>query len=259
MTLRPSHAAPTLEDQVRLLAESPHRATLILDYDGTLAPLRPRPELAKPDPELLDLLARLADAFRVHVVSGRPRQTLEEWLGHLPLGLHGEHGLWSRMPGEGWEPNADIPSAWMDEAEPLLQAACAGFPGSFVERKERSLAWHHRLVADDRQGDQAAAALAARMAALPTMAGIEAIHGHKVIEFRTKGVHKGLVVPRIVRPGHPVLAAGDDRTDEDLFRCLPPRAILVKVGDGATLAPHRLPSPAAFRRLLASALSSATP
>jgi trehalose 6-phosphate synthase/phosphatase len=78
---------------------------LLLDYDGTLVPFARSPELAAPDGELRDLLAALAakPGARVHVVSGRRRDTLERWLGDLPLGLHAEHGYWSRAArGEPW-------------------------------------------------------------------------------------------------------------------------------------------------------------
>src|SRR5690606_14262055 len=61
---------------------------LLLDYDGTLVPLEQRPEQAWPRPELKELLGELArrEHTEVHVVSGRPRPVLDEWLGDLPLG-----------------------------------------------------------------------------------------------------------------------------------------------------------------------------
>lgn len=62
---------------------------LLLDYDGTHVPFAETPELAVPDPELLALLHDVAGrpGTDVHVVSGRTRETLEAWLGALPVGL----------------------------------------------------------------------------------------------------------------------------------------------------------------------------
>ena len=61
---------------------------LLLDYDGTLVPFTATPELARPDPRLLELLCARWPRGRdteVHVVSGRPAETLEHWLGDLPI------------------------------------------------------------------------------------------------------------------------------------------------------------------------------
>jgi trehalose 6-phosphate synthase/phosphatase len=59
---------------------------LLLDYDGTLVPFAPTPDLAEPDDKLILLLQELAarPLTEVHMVSGRSRETLERWLGALP-------------------------------------------------------------------------------------------------------------------------------------------------------------------------------
>jgi trehalose-6-phosphatase len=50
--------------------------------------------------------------------------------------------------------------------------------------------------------------------------------------------------------GAVILAAGDDLTDEDTFRALPPGSIAIKVGNGPSLAPFQVATPAELRRLL---------
>jgi trehalose 6-phosphate phosphatase len=64
---------------------------LFFDYDGTLVEIAPRPELARPTPELFKLLRRLAsqEDMRVLVVSGRPLRELQELLS--VSGLHNSH------------------------------------------------------------------------------------------------------------------------------------------------------------------------
>ena len=76
-----------------------HR-TLLFDYDGTLVPIAALPELATPDEALLRLIGELAELpnTEVHIVSGRSRASLEEWLGKLPVWLHVEHGFWLARP-----------------------------------------------------------------------------------------------------------------------------------------------------------------
>jgi trehalose 6-phosphate synthase/phosphatase len=48
-----------------------------------------------------------------------------------------------------------------------------------------------------------------------------------------------------------ILAAGDDRTDEDMFGALPPNAFSIRVGSGATAAKLRVESPRTLLGLLA--------
>ena len=126
----------------------------LLDYDGTLVPYAATPELARPDPALLELLAALASRPRteVHVVSGRGRKTLEHWLGALPIALHAEHGFWSRRPdGSDWVAITEVATAWRDPALAILRDITTRTPGSLIEVKEVALAWHYRM-ADEEAG-----------------------------------------------------------------------------------------------------------
>ena len=96
--------------------------------------------------------ARLAGrpGTEVHVVSGRTRETLEAWLGALPIGLHAEHGLWSRPLGAPDWIAPDLPAAgWQPAVLAILQDFAARTPGSLVEEKTASVAWHYRA---DRPG-----------------------------------------------------------------------------------------------------------
>ena len=57
------------------------------------------------------------------------------------------------------------------------------------------------------------------------------LEGQKVVEVRPAGVSKGVGVQPFLGQGHDfILAAGDDVTDEDLFRMLPPSAYSIRVG-----------------------------
>ena len=234
---------------------------LLLDYDGTLVPFAPVPDLALPDAELLDLLRRLAARphTAVHLVSGRLRETMETWCADLPVGLHAEHGLWSRpRPGGPWRKRPLPAVDWRERVRPLLAELTARTPGALVEEKTASIAWHYRM-ADPALGAARAAALRRKLKALLDGAPAEVLTGDAVVEVRPRGIHKGLIVAPLVdeAPAGTLIAAmGDDRTDEDLFAALPPDAVAIRVGRGASRARWRLDDVAAARAFLAALLEA---
>jgi trehalose 6-phosphate synthase/phosphatase len=237
---------------------SAERLLLLLDYDGTLVPFARAPDLAAPDGDLLALLASLAakPGVRVHVVSGRRRDTLERWLGELPIGLHAEHGYWSRMgPGEPWIAPHDVSVSWQKAVRRILDEATAATPGALVEAKTASLAWHWRM-AEPELGDERARDLWRRLEQQVASEPVEVVGGEKVIEVRPRGVTKARVLERVLgaieRPLPTVAAMGDDATDDDMFRALPPEAISISVGFRPSLARYRVARPRAARALLAS-------
>jgi trehalose 6-phosphate synthase/phosphatase len=249
------------EAQLKAIARAASDLLLILDYDGTLVPFAGLPQLAAPDARLLDLLGRLARRphTKVHVVSGRDRQTLDRWLGALPVGLHAEHGYWSRTsPDVDWVPLRPEPAPWKPKALAVMEQFTASTPGSLVEEKTSTVAWHYRMV-DPELGDERANEIWHRLAKELEGMDAEVLLGDKVVEARTKGIHKGIVATRLVGeapPGAVALAIGDDRTDEDLFASLPPDGISVHVGSGRTAARYRLSDYAAVRAFLRGLLAA---
>ncbi|HTN85515.1 MAG TPA: bifunctional alpha,alpha-trehalose-phosphate synthase (UDP-forming)/trehalose-phosphatase [Sorangium sp.] len=262
---RASCAAPAV-GAARRRTDAPQRSTIasarsapslvvMLDYDGTLVPLAAMPELAPPDEELIADLRSLAARPRtqVHVVSGRPREDLERWLGELPISLHAEHGFFSRSaPGEPWVALRDVSLDWKPRVRDILQDFVDRTAGSFIEEKMVSIAWHYR-TADPELASQMAREVPARLEEVLRERDLELVPGRKVLEVRLRGVNKGMIVPRVlstVTPDAMVVALGDDRTDEDLFAALPPTALTVHVGGGESTAAFQLPDPASARRLL---------
>jgi trehalose 6-phosphate synthase/phosphatase len=230
---------------------------VLLDYDGTLVPYTPTPELARPDAALLELLEELTRRpnTELHVVSGRGREALERWLGQLPIALHAEHGFWSRTPGsESWVPAAEITGEWREAALSILRDITARTPGSLIEVKSVALAWHYRM-ADQDAGARRANELRLHLTQMLSNQPVEILAGHKVLEIRPYGVNKGRIVPALTSErlaSTTVLAIGDDRTDEDLFAAVPADGITIRVGPGPTRARFRLESVAAVRALLRS-------
>jgi trehalose 6-phosphate synthase/phosphatase len=234
---------------------------LLLDYDGTLVPFTPTPELARPDAALLGLLRALAarPETEIHLVSGRPQDILEEWLGDLPTWLHAEHGFLSRDPAtRSWVAAAEVGGSWREPVLAMLREITQRTPGSLVEVKAAALAWHYRM-ADPETGARRANELRLHLNQLLSNQPVEILAGNRIIEIRPYGVHKGRIVPPLPPERlatTTVVAIGDDRTDEDLFGALPPEAITIKVGPGDTKARFRVDGVPAVRQLLQSLVAA---
>jgi trehalose 6-phosphate synthase/phosphatase len=229
------------------------RRALPLDYDGTLVPFAEEPKLAQPDAELLELLVSLAAnaANEVCIVSGRPRRTLEEWFGRLPVSLIAEHGVWLRDKNSEWRMLRTMTADWKERVRPILLLYVDRLPGALLEEKEFSLAWHYRR-ADPEQASLRAKELLDDLAGYTRNIDVQVFEGDKVIEVRNTGVNKGTAAMEWLAGCAPdfILGIGDDWTDEDLFRALPPTAFSVRVGVGNTAARYYLGNHTAVRRVL---------
>ncbi len=241
--------------------KSAARRSLLLDYDGTLVPLATEPKLAQPDAEVMELLSALgtAPANEVIIISGRPRSDLENWFGNLPVSLVAEHGVWLRRKGTEWRMLKAMTVEWKERVRPILQLYVDRLPGAFLEEKEFSLAWHYRR-ADPEQGSLRAKELLDDLAGFTRNIDVQVLEGNKVVEVRNTGVNKGTAALEWLNGGNPdfVLGIGDDWTDEDLFRALPPEAYSVRVGLANTAARYYLTTHTAVRRLLREILIHTT-
>jgi trehalose 6-phosphate synthase/phosphatase len=236
-------------------ASEADRVYVLLDYDGTLVPIADSPEQALPDAALLELLADLCHCpgVEVHIVSGRPRDFLEEWFGELPIDLWAEHGFWHRtVAARTWQAAGQHAPGLLDRVLPILQQFAANTPGARVEMKTVSLAWHYRQ-ADPEFGDRQAHELRMLLGDVLSNQPLEVVAGNKVVEVRFRGFSKAVVALRtLFQPDAIIVAFGDDRSDEDLFRAVPPGAITVGVGRSAPPAAFCVPGTDDVRALLRS-------
>jgi trehalose 6-phosphate synthase/phosphatase len=246
----------TEEATQQLLADyhTAEERLLLLDYDGTLMAFQADPKRVEPDQELRLLLRALTDLphTRVVIISGRDRHTLEKWLGHLPVDFIAEHGVWLRPAGGEWELFQQLRNDWMRELRPVLELYVARTAGSFIEEKDYSLVWHYRRV-DAELGEVRARELLSHLSFMTANTELQVMEGNKVLEIKAAGINKGNAAARWLAkyPAGFVLALGDDRTDEDTFRALPPAAYSVRVGtDARSLARFHIASPAEVRQLL---------
>ena len=254
ITLATTILTPAAAQQLVEKYTAAPRRLLLLDYDGTLAPFHPNPQRAQPDQELRLLLRALTDNSqnRVVIISGRDRGTLEKWLGHLPLDFIAEHGVWLRTAGEDWSLFQELRADWKHDIRPVLDLYVSRTAGSFIEEKDYSLVWHYRR-ADTELGASRARELMSHLTFMASNTNLQVLEGNKVVEIKNAGINKGAAAARWVSTHQPnfILALGDDRTDEDTFRALPPDAYTVKVGSAPrSLARYHLPGTSEVRSLL---------
>ena len=187
------------------LAESPADGAILLDVDGTLAPIVPRPEDARVPAETRRELTRLARRYGlVACVSGRTGADAARLVGVEGIVYVGVHGL-------ELEPEAQ---RWADSLRSF--AAAVEWP---VEDKGLSVSFHYR----DSTDEQAARAALERVAERARAAGLVPRFGRKVLEVRPPlQADKGTAVQRLLgeRGLRRALYAGDDTTDLDAFRGL---------------------------------------
>ncbi|MBL0741566.1 bifunctional alpha,alpha-trehalose-phosphate synthase (UDP-forming)/trehalose-phosphatase [Chryseolinea lacunae] len=218
---------------------------LFLDYDGTLVPFARHPKEAVPDKSLLRLLARLSadDRTQVTIISGRAYPLLENWFHDLPINIVAEHGAAIRQPEGTWKNELTLDQSWKPLIRPTLELFAARSLGSFVEEKDHTLAWHYRNV-DPELGFIRSRELVDTLYHLVRNAQLQVIDGNKVIEVRMAGVDKGVAARNLIleHPSNFILAIGDDKTDEDMFKALADKGITIKVGQGHTQAQFTVPS-----------------
>src|SRR5207245_10120858 len=125
------------------------------------------------------------------VVSGRRRQELEQWFGELPLTLIAEHGAWVRDRGDReWGSAIPLEESWKGRFRPVMERFLDRVPGSSLEEKDFSIAWHYRS-ADVESGTLAANDLVDILTTLTATLDLQVLPGHKVFQIRPTGVHKG--------------------------------------------------------------------
>ena len=233
------------------------RRLLMIDYDGTLVPFAGQPWQAVPPPVVIRLLTSLAAEPHncVAVTSGRTAEDLNRWFGAIKgLWLIAEHGAEVKSPLEAsWEPlRSEVSTGWKSTVMPILEHFVDRTPGSFVEEKKYGVVWHYRM-AEPEFGAWLANELVSMLEAMLAETDLRAFRGDKVVEVKPVWANKGEALDRLLAvlssPDF-LFAAGDDRTDEDLFEHMPTEAWTVHIGPGPTRAAFVLPDFESLRRVL---------
>ena len=213
-------------DLLARLAERPSEAAILLDVDGTLAPIVSRPEAARVPDGTRKVLEGLVQRYGlVACLSGRPAEDAARVVGVDGLRYVGEHGL-------ELEPDAE---AWAERLAAF--AATVDWPAEAGKRL--TLSFHYREAADLAAAEERLRAVADRAAE----EGMRPRWGRCVLEVRPPiEADKGTAVVRLLDESglRRALYAGDDTTDLDAFRGLDGLELAMRVAVVSDEAPDEL-------------------
>lgn len=215
-------------DRLKEVYDNAGKRLFLFDYDGTLTPIVKMPSMALPSPDALAALAKLTSDPNniVYIVSGRDQAFLEEHLGHFSrLGMSAEHGGFIRSPDSATWMNftASLDMGWMEEVAEIFRYYTERTTGSHIEMKKSSITWHYRSSDPEWGQFQCRQCQDLLENNVVPKRPIEVLVGKKNLEVRPIAVNKGEIVKRILyqNPGVEfIFCAGDDKTDEDMFRAL---------------------------------------
>lgn len=216
-------------DLIAAFSEAPNRAAVLLDIDGTLAPITARPEDARVPDEAKAEVERLAGSYAlVACISGRTGEDARKMVGVDDIRYVGSHGL-------ELEP---IAAEWSERIR--FFAAGVDWP---VEDKGLTVSFHYRQAGDE----DAALAYLEEVADRARQEGLVPRFGRKVLEIRPPvDADKGTAVQHLLAEAslQRALYAGDDTTDLDAFRALDGLEQGVRVAVSSDEAPKGLVSSA---------------
>jgi alpha,alpha-trehalase len=211
------------------------RASVFLDYDGTLTPIVARPDLALLSTEMRAVLRALALRCSVAVISGRDLADVQRLVGLDGIVYAGSHGFDISGPGGlriEHEQGAAFTAA-VNRAAERLRPALAQIKGALVEPKRFAVAVHYRQVAEAEM-PRVEAIVDGVLEAVPEL---RKAHGKKVFELRPRfDWDKGKAVKWLLKALGQTSAEylpfylGDDVTDEDAFQALSDTGVTIFVG-----------------------------
>ncbi|MAY74013.1 MAG: trehalose-phosphatase [Phycisphaerae bacterium] len=237
----------------RRIAEIARLPVLLVasDYDGTMAPIVDNPAEARPNRSSMVAMRSLAAMPNTYgaIVSGRALSDLVELTGEPDnVSLVGSHGSEFDLDfADSLDPEA---AELRERVEQSLREISDGAPGTAVETKPASVAFHYRN-ADEAVAERSLEAIEKGPAAFE---GVHAKYGKKVIELAVVATSKGMAL-NVLRHrfgASGVIFFGDDVTDEDAFVTLAGPDAGVKVGlEGETAARFRVADTDDVAKLLA--------
>ena len=196
---------------------------LLLDYDGTLSPIAPHPDLAILPSETKKVLERLSkrpDVF-IAIVSGRGVEDVKQKVGIDNVTYAGNHGL-EIHHSDGTKYIHPLPDSKIGELKDALEAEVCHH-GSFVEDKGSLLTFHYRKVPVNMRNQ-----MVDQAKELIHKFGFKIGLAHCALECKPKvDWNKGRASIYILRRAFGmdwtklrILFAGDDVTDEDAIVAL---------------------------------------
>ncbi|MHA7943791.1 bifunctional alpha,alpha-trehalose-phosphate synthase (UDP-forming)/trehalose-phosphatase [Formosa sp. 3Alg 14/1] len=246
---------PSLKKDIAEAYGEANKKLLLLDFDGTLVGFKDNPKDCRPDAELFKLLDKINanEGVKLVIISGRDRETFEDWFAGKDYTLITDHGVWLKEKDQDWTMLEHLKNDWMENILPVLETFVDRTPGTFIEKKKYSLAWHYRKT-DPELAQVRSTELNTVLNSLIENHGLTVLKGNKVTEIKSSNVNKGRAAARLLTQDNFdfMFAIGDDWTDEYMFEELPDSAYTVKVGFKKTSAKYHIKNTEEVRELLKS-------
>ena len=218
---------------------------LFFDYDGTLVSFAKFPELALLDKITLELIKKFSGdpKNQIVIISGRSREFLEEQFSGVNVILVAEHGYFIKRNGKTWKVTVKSEGQWKESVMPIIAEYVRRCNGTFIEEKTGSIAWHYRNADSDFAQLRLHELRDDLIEIIRHKTDFEILEGNKVLEVKSGKYDKGQAANTLMRNKHFdfILAAGDDKTDEVLFRALPDTAFSIRVGLSPSVAKYNVP------------------
>ena len=203
------------------------RLLCAFDFDGTLVPIMPRPQQVRMPDSVRERLLRLSLLAPVAIITGRALDDIRGLLGFAPDFVVGNHGM-EGVPG--WEARAARHvlhcAAWKMQLSRMLEAA-PRTEGISIEDKRYSLSVHYRAAPDPGWAASFLDDACARLEPRPRL-----VAGKCIVSLVGEDAwHKGNALEALMAStgAGTAIYAGDDVTDEDVFRIKRPELLSVRV------------------------------
>lgn len=231
-----------------------NRRIIFLDYDGTLVPFTKYPELAIIDPDTVKIIHTLTNDPKNHVVviSGRDKDFLEKQFVGVNVTLVAEHGYFIKKRNEDWKITLHTDAQWKASVLPIVAEYVNRCNGSFIEEKTGSIAWHYRNANSDYAQLRLHELRDELAEIIRHKTEFEILEGNKVLEIKCGKYDKGQAALSLIKDEAYdfIFAAGDDTTDESLFKALPESAFTIRVGMSLSVAKYNVYNIAYLLKLL---------
>lgn len=244
----------TISSQIASDYQNAGHRILFLDYDGTLVSFAKYPELATIDKNTLEIIKKLSNdpKNQIVIISGRSKDFLEKQFTGVNVILVAEHGYFIKRAGGKWEATVISDVQWKEAVMPILVEYVRRCNGTFIEEKTGSIAWHYRNADSDFAQLRLHELRDDLVEIIRHKTDFEILEGNKVLEVKSGKYDKGQAANTLMKNKHFdfILAAGDDKTDESLFKTLSGSAYTIRVGLSPSLAKYNVPDFSFLLKLL---------
>ena len=255
-----------------------NKRIIFLDYDGTLVPLTNNPASATLNSKWVQLLIPVINLIspkkiintenarqilrrlssdpknKIVIISGREKEFLEKQFKNMEVVLIAEHGYFIKKYDNDWVTQAEVNLDWKEKILPVLKEYVNRFNGSMIEQKHASLTWHYRNVEQEIAAGRIHELRDNLAEIIKNESKLHIINGNKVLEIKSIMYDKGTAALKLLKDESFdfIMAVGDDKTDEDLFRVLPATAFTIKIGTDSSLAEYSMKEQHLLYKLLDS-------